>query len=109
MHTYWWPRKNDPGLYLQSGECFGVRVSGSAGILFRCERSDNRFKSRVTPQWVPQRIETQIAVSNMAPWQLHYLSQSFNCAILVARPRINDREILNHPRAIDRVFADGDQ
>src|SRR5437870_5027697 len=45
----------------------------------------------------------------MAPWQLHYLSQSFNCAILVARPRINDSEILNHPRAIDGVSADGDQ
>src|SRR6476661_411496 len=45
----------------------------------------------------------------MAPWQLHYLSQSFNRAILVARPRINHREILNHPRAIDGVFADGDQ
>src|SRR4029077_13557683 len=78
-------------------------------MLFRCERSDNRFEARVTPQRIPERIEAQIAVTNMAPWQLHYLSQSFNCAILVARPRINDREILNHPRAIDRVFADGDQ
>src|ERR1043166_4217261 len=78
-------------------------------MLLRCERSDNRFKARVAPQRIPEGMEAQIAVSNMAPWQLHYLSQSFNCAILVARPRINDREILNHPRAIDGVFADGDQ
>src|SRR5262249_12395843 len=45
----------------------------------------------------------------MAPWQLHCLSQSFNCGVLVARPRINDGEVLNQPRTIDGVFADGDQ
>src|SRR5437667_1604434 len=78
-------------------------------MLLRCERSHNRLEARVAPQRIPERMEAQIAVSNMAPRQLHYLSQSFNCAILVARPRINDREILNHPRAIDGVFADGDQ
>jgi hypothetical protein len=37
-------------------------------ILFRRERNDERFKARVAPQWVPERIETQIAVTNMAPW-----------------------------------------
>lgn len=37
-------------------------------ILFRREGSDDCFKARVAPQWVPERIETQIAVSNMAPW-----------------------------------------
>src|SRR6266581_2148927 len=78
-------------------------------MLSRREGSDDCFKARVAPQWVPERIETQIAVSNVAPWQLHCLSQSFNCAILLASPRINDREVLNQPRAIDGVFADGDQ
>src|ERR1700746_831033 len=54
-------------------------------------------------------METQIAVTNMAPWQIHCLSQSFDGVIFVARPRIDDREILNHPGAIDGVFAYGDQ
>src|SRR6516225_6217265 len=77
--------------------------------LFRREGSNDCFKARVAPQRVPEGIETQIAVSNMASWQLHGLSQSFNGVILVARPCINGREILNHSRAIDCVFADGDQ
>ena len=81
----------------------------SARILSRREGSNDCFETRVAPQRIPERIEAQIAVTNMAPWQLHYFSQSFNCTILVACPRINDREILNHPRAIDGVFADGDQ
>ena len=46
-----------------------------------------------------------MAVSNMAPWQLHCLSQSLNCAILVARPSINDSEVLSEHRAIDGAFA----
>ena len=90
------PGENDAGLCLagfeNSSEC---PCFSSAELLFRRERSDNRFKSRVASQWVPERIETQIAVSNMAPWPLHYLGQPLNCAILLASPRINDREVLN--------------
>src|SRR5204863_7689643 len=78
-------------------------------ILFRREGRHDRVKPRVAPQRRPERIETQIAVSNMAPWQLRCLSQSFNCSILIARRRINDREVLNQPRAANGVFADRDQ
>src|SRR5262245_2457755 len=45
----------------------------------------------------------------MASWQLHCLSQSFNCTILVACPRINDCEISNQRSAIDGIFAYRDQ
>src|ERR1700692_2692142 len=74
-------------------------------MLSRREGSDDCFKARVAPQWVPERIETQMAISHMVPWQLDCLSQPFNCAILVARPRINDSQVLNHHRAIDGAFA----
>src|SRR5262245_18218742 len=45
----------------------------------------------------------------MAPWQLHCLCQSFNCAILVACPRINHREVSDQRSAIDGIFAYWDQ
>src|SRR6266540_6191541 len=74
-------------------------------MLFRCERSDYRFKARIAPQRIPERIETQMAVSNVAPWQLHCLIQAFNRAILVACPSINDSEVLNQHRALDGAFV----
>ena len=96
------------GERLQVRASFDARVSSSARRLSWCEGSDDCFEARLAPQRVPEGIEAQIAVSNVAPWQLHCLRQSFNGVIRVARPCINDREILNHPRAIDGVFADGD-
>ena len=66
------------------------RIESAAARLFRRKRSDDCFKARVAPKRVPQRVKTQIAVSHMAPWQFCRFRQSFNCAVLVARPRINE-------------------
>jgi hypothetical protein len=52
-------------------------------------------KRGIAPQRIPQRVKTQIAVSHMAPWQFGCFRQAFNCAVLVARPRINDRQVLD--------------
>jgi len=63
-------------------------------LLWR-ERSDDCLEARVATQGVPQRVETQIPVSHMAPWQFGCFRQSFNCPVLVARPRINDSQVLD--------------
>src|SRR5207249_2098869 len=54
-------------------------------------------------------METQMSVAQMAARQLRYLGQSFNCAILVARPRINDSQVLGQHRILDGAFAGGQQ
>jgi hypothetical protein len=64
-------------------------------ILLRRQRSYDRFKSRIAPQRIPKRIETQMAISNMAPWQLGCFGQSFNCAVLFPCPCINDGQVLD--------------
>src|SRR6266487_2037196 len=85
-----------------------IQNAAACRLLWR-KRSDDFLKARVAPQRIPERIETQMAVSNMAPWQLHCLSQSFNCAILIARPSINNSQVLNQHRAIDGAFPDRHQ
>jgi hypothetical protein len=63
-------------------------------LLWR-KRSDDCFKARIAPQRIPKRIETRIAVADNATGQLRCYRQSFDCAILVARPRINDSQVLD--------------
>src|SRR5438874_2618664 len=59
------------------------------------ERSDDCLEARIAPQRIPQRMKTQIAVSHMASWEFGRLRQSLNCPVLVARPRINDSQVLD--------------
>src|ERR1041384_7016349 len=96
------------GERLQVRASFDARVSSSARRLSWCEGSDDCFEARLAPQRVPEGIEAQIAVSNVAPGEIHCLLQTVNGVICVSLACINDREILNHPRASDGVFADGD-
>src|SRR5882724_1870861 len=82
---------------------------GNCCSIFWRERSDDCFKTRVAAQRIPKGMETQMSVAQMAARQLRYLGQSFNCAILVARPRINDSQVLGQHRTLDGAFADGQQ
>src|SRR5437762_7223809 len=79
----------------------------AACCLLRRKRSDDLIKARVSSQRVPNRIETQIAVAQTAPRQLRCLGQSFDCAIVVARPCINDCQVLHQERALGGAFSDG--
>src|SRR6266480_1304928 len=45
----------------------------------------------------------------MAGRQLHYCSQPFNCAVLFARPRINNDQILRQHRTLDGTLANWHQ
>jgi hypothetical protein len=65
-------------------ESYSVRM-----LLWR-ERSNNRFKARVASERVPKRIQPQIAVAQTGDRKLRPLSQLFDCAILVASPRIDN-------------------
>src|SRR4029453_410042 len=77
--------------------------------LLRGNRSDNCLKARVAAQRVPELIEAQLAISNLASRQLRCFSQSLDGAILLARPRINDGQVLDQHRPLDGAFADGHQ
>src|SRR6266487_2641915 len=81
-----------------------IQNAAACRLLWR-KRSDDFLKARIAPQRVPERRGLRKGVGNMEPWQLHCLSQSLNCAILVARPSINDSEVLSEHRAIDGAFA----
>src|SRR4029077_10955174 len=48
-------------------------------------------------------------VAQMAGRQLHCFRQSFNCAVLLTRPRINDGQILRQHRTLDGALADWHQ
>src|SRR6266481_210947 len=82
----------------------GSKPTRANAHLLRHKRSDDVVEARIASQRVPERIETQITVGNVAPWQLDCLTQSFNCAIILACPRINDSEVLNEHRAVDGAF-----
>src|SRR4030095_9073977 len=51
-------------------------------------------------------METQIAVTGVAPGQICRFSQSLDSAILVAYPCIYDRQISHQHCALDCIFAD---
>src|SRR5204863_8256164 len=61
----------------------------------RRERSNDCLEARIAPQRIPQRVKAQIAVSHMASWEFGRLGQSLNCAVRVARPRVNDSQVLD--------------
>src|SRR4029077_7879539 len=77
------------------GKQFPHKAGRPCEILLWRERSDDCLEARVAPQRVPQRVKTQVTVGHMAPWQFGCFRQSFNCAVLVASPRINDSQILD--------------
>src|SRR6266481_6245504 len=74
--------------------------------LFRRKGSDDCFKARIASQRIPERIETQMAISNMAPRLPRCFAQPFDCVILIARPGINDGQVLDQHQALERIFAD---
>src|ERR1700757_1448837 len=76
-------------------------------MLLRRKRSDDRFKPRITTQRVPKRVKTQMAVAQNAPREIRCLCHSVNCAILVAHPRIDHREVLDQHRTFNGAFTDG--
>jgi len=76
-------------------------------LLWR-KRSDNCSKARIAAHRVPKRIEAQMAIAQIVR-QFSRLSQSLDCAVLVARPRINHGQILDQQWALDGAFANGHQ
>src|SRR5438094_7097256 len=82
-----------------------VRRPANTQLLW-CKRSDDAVEARIASQRVPEGIQTQMAVSNMTPRQLHSVIQSFDCAVFLARPGIDDGEVLNEERGINGTLAD---
>jgi hypothetical protein len=72
-----------------------VGKTAAPSRLLRRKRSDDRIKARIASQRIPKRIKTQMAVAQTSYWQIHSFIQLFDCAILVARPCINDGQILD--------------
>src|SRR5437762_463092 len=50
-----------------------------------------------------------MAVAQNTPREIRCLGHSFNCAILVAHPRIDHRQVLDQHRTFDGAFTDGHQ
>jgi hypothetical protein len=73
----------------KSGNTAAIVKHWGEMLLWR-KRSDDGFKARVAPQRVPKGVETQMTIAQIVK-QLCCLSQLFDCAILFACPRIDDR------------------
>src|SRR6266700_7390417 len=74
--------------------------------LLRCERGDDFFKARVSPQRIPKRQQFQLTVADGAR-RTDGDGKLFAGEIFVASPRGDHRQIRNHERAIDCIFFHG--
>src|SRR4029077_10116462 len=80
----------------------------SSADLFRCERGDDFFEARIAAQWVPERVQFQLAVGYPTR-NLCRDRQLLQSKILFADPCANDGKALDHVRTADRVSRDGEK
>src|SRR6266446_3202798 len=69
----------------------------------RGEAGDDLFEAAVAAERLPQGMQSQVSVTQKTretAGDLQLIEREF----LLARPRINDGQILNRERAVDRVF-----
>jgi hypothetical protein len=62
------------------------------------------FKSRITTQRIPKWHQFQLAIAEVA-WVPDCDGELFACEILVASPRSNHRQILDHCDASERILS----
>src|SRR5262249_50349065 len=72
--------------------------------LLRSEGSDDFFETRIAAQRIPKGDQFQLPVTRRAG-TADGGRKLFAGEILVADPCSNHSEVLDHPRAIDRIFV----
>src|SRR5262249_4002113 len=81
------------------------RSGGGSWGLFRCERSDDFFESRMTAKRVPMRMEFEQAVAERVRNPLNPFDL-FNGEVFLTNPGINLRKIDSELYAIHGVLGD---
>src|SRR6516164_8790286 len=71
--------------------------------LLRCQRGDYLFETRVATQRIPKRDQFQLPVTRAAG-AANGSRKLFTREIFVADPSSDYGQVLNHSRAIDRIF-----
>src|SRR5690242_11967914 len=70
---------------------------------FRQERGDNFFETRITPQWIPMRIEANLHVTD-APRHFCGSLEPLDGEVALAYPGTNDSIIIKDVRGIERFL-----
>src|SRR5437660_4901246 len=72
--------------------------------LFRRERSENFLKARIVADWIPDRVEPQFAITEVA-WNFGGCGKLSESSVLLSGQRVGERQVLDDPCAVDRVFC----
>jgi hypothetical protein len=72
-------------------------------MLLGCEESDDSFEARVAAQRIPKREQLQFAISDRTR-EANGGAKLIAREIVIANPRSNQREVLDHTPPTDCIF-----